>query len=53
MQQPTEATLAYEAPRLTEIGTVQQVTKEDFCLWKKAIGPPDYVNWIPITNCSS
>jgi hypothetical protein len=46
---------AYEPPQLQVLGTLHELTqtKEWPCLWKKTIGPPDYVNWIPIANCSS
>ena len=45
----------YEPPRLQILGTLHELTQttEWPCLWKKTIGPPDYVNWIPIANCSS
>lgn len=46
----------YQAPALTVLGTLHEMTLTggDWpCLWKKTIGPPDYVNWIPISNCSS
>jgi hypothetical protein len=45
----------YEPPRLQILGTLHELTQttEWPCLWKKTIGPPDYVNWIPVTNCSS
>jgi hypothetical protein len=49
---------AYSPPTLTVLGSLHDVTLtgggyEWPCLWKKTIGPPDYVNWIPIANCSS
>ena len=47
---------AYEPPALTVLGSLHELTQNggDWpCLWKKTIGPPDYVNWIPVTNCSS
>ena len=43
-------------PHLTVLGSLHELTQNggDWpCLWKKTIGPPDYVNWIPIANCSS
>ena len=46
----------YEPPSLTALGSLHELTQggRDWpCLWKKTIGPPDYVNWIPIANCSS
>ena len=53
MQPATEAVPTYEAPRLVEIGLVEELTKEDFCFFGKTYGSPDYFNRIPITNCSS
>jgi hypothetical protein len=47
---------SYEPPALTVLGSLHELTQnggEWPCLWKKTIGPPDYVNWIPIANCSS
>ncbi len=48
-------TAAYEPPELIVLGTLHALTQsQDWpCLWKKTVGPPDYVNWIPIANCSS
>jgi hypothetical protein len=46
----------YEPPALTVLGSLHELTQSGGswpCLWKKTIGPPDYVNWIPIANCSS
>ena len=46
----------YEPPTLTVLGSLHELTQSGSewpCLWKKTIGPPDYVNWIPIANCSS
>ena len=46
----------YEPPALTVLGSLHELTQNNGqwpCLWKKTIGPPDYVNWIPIANCSS
>ena len=46
----------YEPPTLTVLGGLHELTLTGGnwpCLWKKTIGPPDYVNWIPIANCSS
>jgi hypothetical protein len=55
MLMPPESESAYEAPAFTQLGTLHELTlaKEWPCLWKKTIGPPDYVNWIPIANCSA
>ena len=46
---------AYEPPALTVLGSFAELTLTgDWpCLWNKTIGPPDYVNWIPISNCST
>ena len=47
---------SYEPPALTVLGSLHELTQDGGnlpCLWKKTIGPPDYVNWIPIANCSS
>ncbi len=47
---------AYAPPALTVLGSLHDVTLTGYewpCLWKKTIGPPDYVNWIPVTNCSA
>jgi hypothetical protein len=55
IQRSTESQ-PYESPSLTVLGSLHEVTQADQnwpCLWKKTIGPPDYVNWIPIANCSS
>ena len=46
----------YEPPTLSVLGSLHDLTQSGSgwpCLWKKTIGPPDYVNWIPIGNCSS
>jgi hypothetical protein len=44
----------YEAPALRTLGTVHELTEAgDKCFLNKTIGPPDFVNWIPISNCSS
>ena len=55
MLDATGETPTYEPPRLTVLGSLHELTQtqEWPCLWKKTIGPPDYVNWIPIANCSS
>ena len=47
--------LTYEPPTLSVLGSLHELTQAgDWpCLWKKTIGPPDYVNWIPIANCST
>jgi len=48
--------VVYEPPTLSVLGSLHELTQTggDWpCLWKKTIGPPDYVNWIPVTNCSS
>jgi len=48
--------LKYEPPTLSVLGSLHELTQSGGnwpCLWKKTIGPPDYVNWIPIANCSS
>ncbi len=52
-----ERQLAYEPPALRVVGSLHGLTQtggqHDFpCIWKKTIGPPDFVNWIPIANCS-
>jgi hypothetical protein len=47
---------AYEPPSLTVLGSLHELTLTSGqwpCLWKKTIGPPDYVNWIPMGNCSA
>jgi len=46
----------YEPPALSVLGSLHDLTQVGIdlpCLWKKTVGPPDYVNWIPIANCSS
>ncbi len=47
---------AYEPPALRVVASLHGLTQtgdHDFpCIWKKTIGPPDFVNWIPIANCS-
>ena len=46
----------YEPPALTVLGSLHELTQTSGnwpCLWKKTIGPPDYVSWIPVTNCSA
>jgi hypothetical protein len=51
---PDPAAPEYEAPVLRELGSVHALTLNDWpCLWSKTIGDPDYLTWIPITNCSS
>jgi hypothetical protein len=49
--------LRYEPPTLSVLGSLHELTQSGGknwpCLWKKTIGPPDYVNWIPIANCSN
>lgn len=48
--------LVYEPPTLSVLGSLHELTQTGGnwpCLWKKTIGPPDYVNWIPIANCSN
>jgi hypothetical protein len=56
-ERATAALSAYEPPSLTVLGSLHELTLTGGgnwpCLWKKTIGPPDYVNWIPIANCSS
>ena len=46
----------YEPPALRVVASLHGLTQtggQDFpCIWKKTIGPPDFVNWIPISNCS-
>jgi len=43
---------AYEPPTLEVLGTVRDLT-ENFCLFGKSLGDPDYFQHIPITNCSA
>jgi len=55
MNDHDEQVPVYEPPALTVLGTLHKLTLTNGqwpCLWKKTIGPPDYVNWIPIANCS-
>jgi hypothetical protein len=42
---------AYEAPRITVLGTVTELT--EWCVFGKSLGTPDYFDHVPITNCSS
>jgi hypothetical protein len=44
----------YEAPAVLILGSVAALTNE-FCLFDKTLGKPDYTLHIPapITNCSS
>jgi hypothetical protein len=53
--------LPYEPPVIRSVGSLYDLTRGDpvrtnssgkFCIWNKTIGPPDYVQWIPVTNCS-
>ena len=47
---------SYQPPELTVLGTLHELTLGNFpCIpvLQKTIGPPDYVNWIPVTTCSS
>jgi hypothetical protein len=47
---------SYQPPELTVLGTLHELTLGRFpCIpvLEKTIGPPDYVNWIPVTTCSS
>jgi hypothetical protein len=48
----------YEAPALRTLGSVHELTEAgsrwgDKCFANKTIGPPDFIHWIPIANCSS
>jgi hypothetical protein len=43
---------AYQAPQLTVLGSVHDLTLE-WCFFNKTLGKPDYWNRIPIANCSS
>ena len=50
--------LAYEPPELRTLGTLHELTETgkhwgSHCFVHKTIGPPDFVHWIPIANCSS
>jgi hypothetical protein len=53
--------LPYEPPVIRSVGSLYELTRGDLvstnssgklCIWNKTIGPPDYVQWIPISNCS-
>jgi hypothetical protein len=44
--------VTYESPTLHILGRVEELTLAD-CFFGKTVGDPDYVSWIPITNCSS
>jgi hypothetical protein len=51
-----EQPLGYEPPALKIVGSVYMLTlgSPGWCVpvIKKTIGPPDFVNFIPVTSCS-
>ena len=57
MQLSVEPPIAYEPPRLVELGTVHELTLTGGCYWGKQFGGSD--GWtfmgisVPISNCSS
>ncbi len=54
---PDVARTSYHPPQLTVLGSVHELTLGGSwpCIpvLEKTIGPPDYVNWIPVTTCST
>jgi hypothetical protein len=42
----------YEPPALQVLGTLHELTLDDFCIFNKTLGSPDYWSRIPIANCS-
>jgi hypothetical protein len=43
---------SYEPPALQVLGTLHELTLDDFCIFNKTLGSPDYWSRIPIANCS-
>ena len=47
-----EPRTSYEPPELRLLGTLHELTLNDFCILGKSLGKPDFFNRIPISNCS-